>query len=60
MRVESENDFRTVAVVVSHLVERHWYHYFLHNQRAELLTALLLVKGDRRINIVNIPWYLEA
>jgi hypothetical protein len=60
MRVESENEFRTVAVVVSHLVERHWYHYFLHNQRAELLSALLLVKGDRRIYIVNVPWYLEA
>ena len=60
LEVEHENQFRTIAVVVSHMVERHWYHYFLHNQRAELLTALLLVKGDRRITIVNVPWYLRA
>jgi amino acid transporter len=60
LRVEFDNEGRTVAVIVSHLVERHWYHYFLHNQRAELLTALLLVKGDRRITIVNAPWHLNA
>ncbi len=59
-QVEEENEPRTIAVVVSNLVERHWYHYFLHNQRAELLTALLLVKGDRRIYLVNVPWYLQA
>jgi amino acid transporter len=59
-RVESENEGRTIAVVISHLVERHWYHYFLHNQRAELLTALLMVKGDLRITIVNVPWHLNA
>jgi hypothetical protein len=60
LEVEHENQYRTVAVVLSNLVERHWYHYFLHNQRAELLTALLLVKGDRRITIVNVPWFLTA
>lgn len=58
-QVERENPYRTVAVVVSHLVERHWYHYFLHNQRAEVLTGLLLVKGDSRITIVNVPWFLK-
>jgi hypothetical protein len=42
------------------MVERHWYHYFLHNQRAEILTALLLLGGDGRVNIVNVPWYLKA
>ncbi|HLH17943.1 MAG TPA: APC family permease [Bryobacteraceae bacterium] len=60
LRRESEHPDRTVAVVLSELVERHWYDYFMHNQRGELLTALLLVKGRRRIAIVNVPWYLEA
>jgi amino acid transporter len=50
---------RTICVVLPHLVEKHWYHYFLHNQRAELLSALLLVKGERRINIVGVPWHLK-
>jgi hypothetical protein len=60
LAVERENEDRTVAVVIPVMVERHWYHYFLHNQRSELLAALLLVKGDRRIVIINVPWYLNA
>ncbi len=58
--VEQQHPDRTVAVLISEMVERHWYHYFLHNQRGELLSALLLVRGDRRIVIVNVPWYLDA
>jgi amino acid transporter len=60
LKVEKENCDRTVAVVIPVMVERHWYHYFLHNQRGGALTAMLLVGGDRRINIVNVPWYLQA
>jgi hypothetical protein len=60
LAVERDHPDRTVAVVIPQLVERRWYHYFLHNQRGELLAALLLVKGDRRIVIINVPWYLES
>jgi len=60
LKVERENADRTIAVVIASMVERHWYHYFLHNQRGQMLTALLLLRGDRRIYIVNVPWYLGA
>jgi amino acid transporter len=60
LKVEKENPNRTVAVVIASMVEHHWYHYFLHNQRGQMLTALLLLGGDERINIVNVPWYLKA
>ncbi len=60
LKVEKENQDRTVAVVIASMVERHWYHYFLHNQRGEVLTALLLLSGDQRISIINVPWYLEV
>jgi amino acid transporter len=60
LKVEKENPQRTIAVVIPTLVERHWYHYFLHNQRGQMLTALLLLSGDERINIINVPWYLKA
>ncbi len=60
LKVEKENADRTVAVVIATMVERHWYHYFLHNQRGQMLTALLLLGGDERINIINVPWYLTA
>jgi amino acid transporter len=60
LKVEKENPDRTIAVVIASIVERHWYDYFLHNQRGQMLTALLLLGGDERINIVNVPWHLKA
>jgi hypothetical protein len=60
LKVEKENPERTIAVVIPSMVERHWYHYFLHNQRGQLLTALLLLSGEERINIINVPWHLQA
>jgi hypothetical protein len=49
-----------VAVVVPTLVERRWYLRLLHNQRSEILSALLLLGGHQRLSIVNVPWYLEG
>jgi hypothetical protein len=60
MQTEADNPGRQIAVIVPELVERHWYHYPLHNQRAELLKALLLVKGSRNIVLINVPWYISA
>jgi hypothetical protein len=51
---------RVIAVLVPELVERHWYHYFLHNQRAEVLKALLIMKGTQRVNVITVPWYLKS
>lgn len=47
-----------VCVLVPELVVRHWWQGLLHNRRSELLKAILLVRGNRRIVVVNIPWYL--
>ncbi len=60
LNMEAHNPGRQIAVIVPELVERHWYHYPLHNQRAELLKALLLVKGSRNIVLINVPWYIKA
>jgi hypothetical protein len=30
----------------------------LHNHRSAALTALLLFQGDKRVTVINIPWYL--
>jgi hypothetical protein len=51
---------RRIAVLVPELVEPHWYHYLLHDNRAEILKGLLLLKGDQRIVIITVPWYLQA
>ena len=50
---------REIVVIVPELVERKWYHFALHNKRAEGLKALLLLRGNPRITIMNIPWYLK-
>ncbi|MFY9751647.1 MAG: amino acid permease, partial [Candidatus Acidiferrales bacterium] len=60
LQTEQENPGRQIAIVVPELVERHWYHYPLHNQRAELLKAFLLLKGSRNIVLINVPWYIDA
>jgi hypothetical protein len=59
LELERIHTDRQLAVLVPTLVERHWYQRFLHNQRGEILTALLLLKGNQRIVIVNVPWYLN-
>ncbi|RRA48446.1 APC family permease [Acidipila sp. EB88] len=49
---------RHIAVLVPELVVKHWYENLLHNQRGNLLKLLLLVRGNQRIFVINIPWYL--
>jgi amino acid transporter len=57
--IERQNADRQVAVLVPELVVRHWYQNLLHNQRANLLKLMLLMRGNQRILVINIPWYLE-
>ena len=59
VELERQNPGRQVAVLVPELVEKHWWHQLLHNQRSEMLRALLLWHGDKRIVVVTIPWFLE-
>jgi amino acid transporter len=57
--LERKNPDRWISVLVPELVERRWYYYLLHNQRAAALKVILYAKGDRRIIVVNVPWYLR-
>ncbi|MEG9434600.1 APC family permease [Edaphobacter sp. HDX4] len=58
IELEHSNPGRKIAVLLPELVVRHWWENALHNQRVQLLKLLLLVKGNQRIVVVNIPWYL--
>ena len=60
LELEAKNPGRHIAVIVPELVEKHWYHNFLHNQRATWLKAALLMKGNRRIITINVPWYIDS
>jgi len=59
LSVERETNFKKVCVIVPELVVRYWWENLLHNRRSDLLKVILLLKGNRRIVVVNIPWYLE-
>jgi amino acid transporter len=59
LKVEEKNPDRQIAVVVPELVEARWYHFFLHNQRANALRTMLRMWGTRRIVVISVPWYLR-
>jgi amino acid transporter len=59
LKVESERANCKVCVLVPELVVRHWWEGLLHNRRSGLLKMILLMRGNRRIVVINIPWYLE-
>jgi len=51
---------RHITMLIPELVESHWYHYLLHNNRPEAIRALLLFNGNQRITVVSIPYHLRA
>jgi hypothetical protein len=59
LKIEAENPHRQIAVMVPELVVSRWWQNLLHNQRAQVLKLLLLVKGSQRVLVINIPWYLN-
>jgi hypothetical protein len=59
-KLENENPGREITVVIPQLVQKHWYEYFLHRRRGELLAALLLLENEPRVSIINVPWHLRA
>jgi len=60
LQLERANPGRQIAVVIPELVEHRWYYFFLHNQRAAALKALLYLKGSPRIIVINVPWYMQG
>jgi len=58
--LQKKDPSRQIAVLIPELIERHWYYYFLHNQRAAMLKTLLYVRGSQRIAVINVPWYLDS
>jgi amino acid transporter len=60
MRQQTERPDRQITVLVPELVESHWYHYLLHNNRPEAIRALLLFNDNQRIAVVSVPYHLET
>lgn len=48
-----------IAVILPDLVEGRWWEYLLHTHRADVLRSLLLLRGNQRVVVISVPWYLE-
>ncbi len=59
LAMEAKVPERRIAVIVPELVATRWYQYLLHNHRSTVLKARLLMQGNRRIVVINVPWYLR-
>lgn len=58
LEIKRKDPDYSIAVLLSELVERQLYQYFLHNQRGRILPTSLLSQGTHGIVIVYVPWYL--
>ncbi len=59
LELEQSIPDKTIAVLIPELVESRWYYFLLHNNRSQVLKALLLFSGNERTTVINIPWYLK-
>ena len=57
---QAANPERIITMLIPELVESHWWHYLLHNNRPEAIRALLLFNGNQRITVATIPYHLRA
>ncbi|HZD31684.1 MAG TPA: APC family permease [Candidatus Angelobacter sp.] len=60
MQQQADNPDGIITMLIPELVESHWYHYLLHNNRPEAIRALLLLNGNQRITVATIPYHVKA
>lgn len=60
MQQQAAKPDRNITVLIPELIESHWYHYLLHNNRPEAIRALLLFNGNQRITVVTIPYHIKT
>lgn len=58
-RIEQEFPGRMIAVAIPLLVPRQWWQVLFHMRRSHRLRAALLKRGDRRVVVMYVPWYLH-
>jgi amino acid permease-like protein len=59
-RLAAEHPNRRIITVIPELIERRWFQWLLHTQRAEILKGRLLMEGNDRISVLNVPWYQKS
>src|SRR3954453_17355556 len=58
-RLESEFSGRLIAVLLPEVVEARWWNRLLHRRKHAKLRNALLKRGDRRVVLVEMSWYVD-
>jgi amino acid transporter len=58
-QIKAEHAHRLVAVIIPELIERHWLQSLLHLHRTWWLRRALLSRGDFRVVVIDLPWFVE-
>jgi hypothetical protein len=58
-RLKTQYPDRLIAVVIPEVIETRWWQFLLHRRKPARLRSALLKRGDRRVVVINVPWYVE-
>jgi hypothetical protein len=58
-RIKAEHSQRLVAVIIPELIEKHWLQSLLHLHRTWWLRRALLSRGDFRVVVIDLPWFVQ-
>ncbi|MGE5610065.1 MAG: APC family permease [Bacillota bacterium] len=58
-RTKEQFPGRLIAVVIPEVIERHWWEVLLHRRKPARLRSALLRRGDHKVVVISVPWYLE-
>lgn len=59
-QLAADNPDRRVITVIPELMERRWFYWLLHTQRATILKTRILMECSDRVSVLNIPWHLKS
>ena len=59
-QLAAENPDRRIITVIPELMERRWFYWLLHTQRAAILKTRILMECSDRVSVLNIPWHLKS
>jgi amino acid transporter len=57
--IKAQFPHRLLAVIIPELVEKSWLHSLLHTHRATRLRRALLRRGDLRVVVIDLPWFVQ-
>ena len=58
-RIKASHAHRLVAVIIPELIEMSWWQSLLHMHRAWWLTRSLRKRGDSRVVVIDLPWFVR-